>query len=299
MRVLLTGATSFLGGHLLSALEGAGHEVVGTRHSRADPSGSLVQVDIGDPETFDRLPTAIDAVLHVAGVSTAADVTLEAMLRCNVDGARNVLRYAQRANASRLVYASTMSVHGQILEAEVTESAPSRDPGVYGASKLLGERIFAEAASDLPVAAIRLPGVLGRGAHRAWLPTVLEKIIAGQPISAHSGDAMFNNAAHVRDLADLIEGMLRASWSGFHAFPVGAEGAIPVREVIGRMMRAAGRDVPVTFAPAAARADRPNFTISSEYAKSTFAYRPMSIGSMVERFAKESLLETGAGRTAP
>lgn len=134
---------------------------------------ALVPLDVALPGGFDALGPA-DAIVHVAGVSAADGVSSDEILACNVDGARNVIAYGQAVGAARIVYASTLSVHGQISEPEVDERTPVRDPDVYGASKHLAERLFAEAAGRLPCVAIRLPGVLGPGAHRAWLPTMAE-----------------------------------------------------------------------------------------------------------------------------
>jgi nucleoside-diphosphate-sugar epimerase len=290
MRILLTGANSFIGRHLSRHLRADGFEVVATHRTEArggcdeQPGWRTAALDVGVAGDFLRLPEAIDAIVHVAGVSAAAGVTPAEMLKCNVDGARNVLDYARRAGARRIVYASTLSVHGDVETDEVTERTPVRDPGLYGASKLVAERLFAEAANEVPAAAIRLPGVLGRGAHRAWIPTLLDSIRAGRPIAAFNPEAPFNNAAHVGDLSALVAGMLRGQWLGFHAFPIGAAGRLKIRDVIGLLLSASGRDVPVRFQ----RDRRRSFTISSRYAREAFGYEPREIGAMIEDYVRES-----------
>jgi hypothetical protein len=65
--------------------------------------------------------------------------------------------------------------------------------------------------------------------------------------------------------------------------PIGAAGHVTVREVVTRLMTAAGIAVPVTVNPAS----RPSFTISSDYAIRTFGYRPMEIGQMLDRYVAE------------
>jgi nucleoside-diphosphate-sugar epimerase len=291
MRILLTGANSFLGRHLLAHLSAEGFEIVATHRANAPdlheipPSCRRLQLDIGAAADFSRLPKTIDAIVHIAGVSHASGVALEDMVRCNVDGAVNLLNYAREAEAKRLIYTSTLSIHGDIDGGEVTEATPVRNPGTYGATKFLAERLFAENAGALPAAAIRLPGMLGKGAHRAWIPSLLDAILAGREIAAFSPDASFNNAAHVRDLAALVANMLRGSWTGFHAFPVGASGILNIREVITRMLAASGRQMPIQFLSN----PRPGFTISSKYARDVFAYRPQEIGAMIDNYVREAL----------
>jgi UDP-glucose 4-epimerase len=231
------------------------------------------------------LPHSIDAVLHVAGISQT-NGTADDILACNVAGARNLQRYALEAGAAKAIYTSTLSIHGRIVEPVVTENTVSVEPDLYGASKLLGERLFAATADRLPAVAIRLPGVLGPGAHRAWIPTTLEKIRQGREIAIYNPEGQFNNAAHVDDLGAFVAGLLRDDWSGFHAFPVGAKGAITIAGVIERL--SAGMPQPAMRIMQEARN---SFLISSEYATGMFGYRPMEIGAMLDKYVSESLAE--------
>jgi nucleoside-diphosphate-sugar epimerase len=206
------------------------------------------------------------------------------MLACNVTGSRNVLRYALSAGAAKLIYASTVSIYGRIEVDVVTEATPSIAPDVYGASKFLAERIFAEASERLPCIAVRLPGVLGVGAHRAWLPTMLERIQAGKGITIYNPENQFNNAAHVNDLGSFFARVLLHHWDGFHAFPVGAKGSTTVAGAIDRLMRAAAKPVPVKIGVAPQR----GFTISSDYAVRTFGYEATDIGAMLDQYVSEA-----------
>jgi nucleoside-diphosphate-sugar epimerase len=294
MQIVLTGANSFLGRHVTTHLAAHGHRVFGTYRSegpvvaalreKADRERlSLHALDIADASAFSALPARVDAVVHIAGISTAPGVGLDEMLACNVAGGRNVLRYALDAGASKLVYASTLSVHGRIADPEVSEHTPVSAPDVYGASKYLAERIFAERAAELPVGAVRLPGILGDGAHRAWIPTLVEKIAADRDVTIFNPDSSFNNAAHVDDLARLVEGMLAADWSGFHAFPVGASGMTTVRGAVEALFAAAGKPARIDVGPPRSS----GFTISSDYAGRVFGYRAQDIGDMLSRYARE------------
>ena len=295
MHVLLTGASSFLGRHLAEYFAHAGVEVTATYRGsdaaidelRARTRGrglQVIKLDLADERAGSFLPARIDAVVHVAGVSMATGVSVDDMLACNVTGTRNVLRYALSAGASRLIYMSSLSVHGKIDVTVVDENTSVVDPDIYGMSKYLGERLIATAADRLPSVAVRLPGVLGRGAHRAWLPTLLQCIREGREITIFNPDASFNNAAHVDDLAAFCVNLLDRCWQGFHAMPVGAAGATTVRAAVEQLMAAAGSKVTLAVRPA----PQPSFTISSDYAIRSFGYRPMEIGAMLDRYVADS-----------
>jgi len=250
----------------------------------AVPDANLVRLNLARESDFLALPRKIDHIVHVAGVSAGPGIGVDDMLACNVTGARNLLNYARNAGASRLVLASTLSVHGDVEEPVVDEITPVRAPDVYGASKYLAERLFAAEAHWLPGAAIRLPGVLGEGAHRAWIPTLLDRMRKNQDITVYNPDAMFNNAAHVSDICRLILNLLRHQWSGFHAFPVGADGQMTIAELARILLSSTGSRSRLSEG----RALKAPFTISSRYAVEKFGYAPMNIEAMLSRYVSET-----------
>jgi nucleoside-diphosphate-sugar epimerase len=252
-----------------------------TERLRAEcPGIDLRRLDLADRDGFARLPPRVDAIAHIAGVSAAPGTAVDAMLACNVTGARNVLRYAHDASAARLVYASTLSVHGRIEAAVVDETTPIRDPDVYGASKHLAERMFAGHAEQFAGASVRLPGVLGPGAHRAWLPTLLQSMGEHRDTTIYNAHNRFNNAAHVDDLGALFLAVLTSDEPGFPAFPVGASSELTVQEIVTRVQALTGSRSRIT----ALELERPAFTISSRFAIERFGYRPRSIEAMIEDY---------------
>ena len=291
MHVLVTGGSSFLGRHIGMHLLRAGYQVTATYrndHPCLAPlqaaQATLVRLDLADSQSYGALPSSIDAVVHIAGVSIGPGISFDDMFACNVTGSRNILGYALSAAATKVIYASTMSIYGRIDVDVVTETTPTIAPDVYGASKFLAERIFAEASERLPCVAVRLPGVLGIGAHRAWLPTMLERIQAGQGITIYNPENRFNNAVHVDDLGPFFVRVLPQRWDGFHAFPVAAGGSMTVAGAIDRLMRAVAKPVPVIVGAAPQR----GFTISSDYAVRTFGYEPTDIGAMLDQYVSEA-----------
>ena len=298
MHILVTGVSSFIGGHLSRHFLQTGHAVTATYRTRnvateklaADFSASslrLTPLDLADSASYSVLPPAVDVIVHVAGVSPADGVPVDEMLACNVEGARNLIRYALGVGVRRLIFTSTLSVHGIMSGPVVDENTPICQPDVYGASKYLAERMLAGIAERLPSVAVRLPGVLGVGAHRAWLPVLLDKMSSNQNITIFNPDAEFNNAAHVDDLGAFFVQLMQREWKGFLAFPVGAGGVTSVREAVARIKTAAGSSSKITVDSLV----KPGFVISSERAI-TLGYRPMNINTMLDQFVSESRSET-------
>jgi nucleoside-diphosphate-sugar epimerase len=75
--------------------------------------------------------------------SIGSGISVDGGFACNVTGSRNILRYALSAGAAKLIYASTMSTDRRRRS---NGNDANYCPDVYGASKFLAERIFAEAS---------------------------------------------------------------------------------------------------------------------------------------------------------
>jgi UDP-glucose 4-epimerase len=205
------------------------------------------------------------------------------MVRDNVAGTQALIEAAERWRAKAFVFFSSLSLYGDVAAGVVDESTPIVNPDAYGATKHLGELMLAARAERLPGLAIRLPGVLGPGAHRNWLSGVAIRLRAREAVRAFHLDAPFNNAAHVADLAALVSRVLEQPWAGFDAIVVGARGHITVREAITRLANGLGVEARILQA----EATKPSFTLSSERAIGRWGYDPMEIGAMIDRYAED------------
>lgn len=170
MRVLVTGATGFIGSHTTAALAGAGHDVVVLVRNPArlapalDPHGVNPEVVIGDMTDADAVTRAVsgcDAVIHAAaqigvgGGSAASDTNLE--------GVRTVIGAAIDADVQRIVYTSSVTVHLPTDAPAVTVDCPLAEPmSPYGASKLAAERLVRSWQADgHPITTVVSGGIYG------------------------------------------------------------------------------------------------------------------------------------------
>jgi UDP-glucose 4-epimerase len=288
MRILVTGASGFSGSVLARELARRGNEVVALHRRETRFLAHLVNEPRvhrhrGDLLDAVRLPGPFDAVVHVAATSPAPGTDVARMVRDNVTGTQALIEAAERWAAKAFVFFSSLSVYGEVKAGVVDERTAIVNPDAYGASKHLGELLLAERAERLPGLAIRLPGVLGPGAHRNWLSGVASKLRTEETVRAFHLDAPFNNAVHVADLASLVARALERPWTGFDTIVVGARGQITVREAITRLAKGLGVEARIEEIPAA----KPAFTLSSERAIHRWGYDPMQIGAMIDRFAED------------
>jgi len=150
MRVLITGATGFVGTHLIRHLRQAEPvaEIVGTVHGHAPPADGgegpparYVECDItagggADVRALIRA-TRPDHLYHLAGAATGAGQDREAIFRANVEGTRLVMAAAaEEAPLARLLFVSTGYVYGDCDPLRLaTEEDALRPSGLYAESK--------------------------------------------------------------------------------------------------------------------------------------------------------------------
>jgi nucleoside-diphosphate-sugar epimerase len=207
MRVMVTGATGFTGGHLARALKRRGNEVVAlVRDERkAAPLAAegieLVRGDIVEPERVQRAVEGCAVVYHIAALYREAKHGDELYRRVNVDGTRNVLEAAERAGVARVVHCSTVGVHGDVA-VPADEDAPFAPGDVYQETKLEGE-LVAKQYADRGLAAIFRPvGIHGPGDLRFL--KLFRTVARGQFRMIGSGSVLY----HMTYIDDLVDGIV-------------------------------------------------------------------------------------------
>ena len=175
MKALITGATGFVGSHVLRQWLAAGHGARVLYRSRAklDALAGLsfdaAQGDLDDVDKLERACAGCDVVFHVAAKADYwKDSDREMLWRVNVDGTRNLLEAARRAGVSRVIFTSSASAIGIRPGREIAdESQPfNHQPQrfYYAYTKRQAEQVVAEFAADgLDVVTLNPTVIVGPG----------------------------------------------------------------------------------------------------------------------------------------
>ena len=181
MRALVTGATGFVGPHLIEHLSQEGDEVTAT-----DRTSGL---DIADADAVTALFRASrpEVVYHLAGDSDVGGSWNHplATFRANAEGTLNVLTAAREAGVERVVAIGSADVYGKVTEAELplTEESELRPTSPYAASKVAADYLAVQAflGYGLGVIRVRAFNHLGPGqSDRFVAPAIACRIAANE-----------------------------------------------------------------------------------------------------------------------
>lgn len=213
MKVLVTGATGFLGSHLIPTLLERGHEVRGLVTPdavSAELRRSGVAVYAGDVRRPDGLAAplhGVDAVIHLAAaIGTRRPMADYAAV--NVGGTENICRAALRAGVGKVVHLSTTSVYAQGLGRPVAEDTPLDPlPDPYAVTKAAGDLLVQRLAREdgLPACVLRTTTFFGPGDHLNF-GRIAARLLAGRAIIVGAG----RNRVPFTYVGDIVRGIVSA-----------------------------------------------------------------------------------------
>jgi len=329
MRVLITGATGYLGSRVAVRLIAAGHQVIGLARpgrERALPPGcGAVTGDVRDPASLRRALRGCDALVHLAAIVKVWTRDPREFDRVNVEGLAATLRAAEESSVRRMVYTSSIVVLGPTDGAVRDETFERSDFAFhteYERSKWVAEKVARDrAAAGLPIVFV-YPGVVygpGTGTEGNLLDGTLRSYLKGGLRTRLGRGDLRICYAHVDDVAEghrlalehgvpgrgYVLGGDNASMQELFAHLEAITGIEPPRraipywiaESVGRCLQARARltGIPPAITAGVVATFRHEWAYSSARARSELGYRPMSLRDGLTRTIEALRVELGRG----
>ena len=246
-RILVTGATGFIGAHVIRRLLASGKEVASVSLHGGEVAGVQVEaLDLCDRNAaLARLnKSRFDAVVHLAAALPAgSDVTAMQSSFDRTVASMTTVTALCRAKGCPLVYASGSSVYGSMEpDAPATEESLPAPETLYFAAKYVGDVLCLQLGHEagVPAAALRISAPYGPGNRRATVVEIfLRAALASEEIVVQGTGSRTQDRTYVDDAAAAIERALAARASG--VFNIGTGRPVSIRALAEAVLEAVPR----------------------------------------------------------
>jgi dihydroflavonol-4-reductase len=174
-KILLTGATGFLGQHIQRELIAAGHQVKALSRSRqadallASQGAEPVRAELTDADSLMRAATGVDAIFHTAADTNTWRVNNASQTRTNVGGIQNLIAAAKANKVGQILHTSSVSAYSHLAHGVLREDVPQRGGESwinYERTKFLAEKAVRESGLDFII--FQPSHILGPGDKQNW-----------------------------------------------------------------------------------------------------------------------------------
>ena len=215
MKVLITGATGLLGGHLIKELQQRGEDIralvlpVENADKLEKQGVEVMRGDITDASTLEPAVQNVELIFHLAGMMGVWRPISDYRL-VNVTGSENLYKAAQKAGVRRYVHTSSHTVYGLGYGRFLTENDALRpDPDPYSITKAEGDRLMRRLMLNSEVETVILrPGTFFGPGDRLHFGRMAQKMKDGKGVIIGRG----NNALPFCYVTDVVQGFLLAAY---------------------------------------------------------------------------------------
>jgi UDP-glucose 4-epimerase len=285
VRVLVTGASGFIGAAVVAALTGRGHHVVAVARRApavADQGISWVEADLRTHSAWTALLDGITTIYHFAWSSLPADSNQDPVADAydNIVGTLRLLEAARARSGIRFVFSSSGgTVYGRLQADRAAETHPTRPICAYGVSKLTVENYLMLYSSmwGLDAVTLRISNAYGpgqdTGRNFGAVTTFTRCALTGEPITIYGDGSVVRDYLYISDLVDAV---VRAGQmhGGAAVLNIGSGVGHSLNEVVQTISRALGRPVRIRYLPARSF-DVPLSVLDINCAQQALSWSPM------------------------
>lgn len=224
MNILITGVAGFIGSHIARRFLNEGFNVIGIddlsngKRKNIPREVNFFNIDLIDSSSLSKIPSNCDLILHLAGQSSGEISFHNPIedLRKNTISTLNLIKYGIKNKTKRFVYASSMSVYGDVncSTKGVSEQYSLEPISCYGIGKLASEKYLNVYKDQLPFVSLRMFNVYGPGQDMENMKQGMVSIYLSQAIK-YGSISVKGSLSRFRDfifIDDVVEAWYRASF---------------------------------------------------------------------------------------
>jgi UDP-glucose 4-epimerase len=292
MRILITGATGFIGRHLVERLAPA-HEIYAlVRQLPAEPHRAVhyCQQDLATPLNYATLPTQVDAIIHQAALidTDTTDDTLPFLV--NVVATWRLLTYAATTGVRTFLHASTGGIYG-CSRHPFQESDPPNPLDLYSLTKAQAELAVQSAPGDFQRIVLRYFYPYGIGTPNP-IPSYVRRAIRGEPIQVVEGGGPRFNPVQIDDaVAATIQAL---ALTGNQTINIAGSEVTTFGEIAELAARLVGREPQLQSIPLAATIPyyRADLVASIERMETLLKFRPqIALADGIRQLVDQMLID--------
>jgi len=230
MKVLVTGATGFIGKYLVRRLSSQ-HEIFilarNTTQAFSEPTSSIITMDLAGPIDSKALPERVDTIIHLAQATVPLPQSANEMFAVNTHSTQQLLDYARKSGVRRFVLASTGDVYGR--EGRAREIDPASPLSFYGVTKRAAEMFVGSYSDYFETCILRLFHPYGPGQSNRLIPKIADRLRLREPVLLHDSDRPHLTPIYIDDLILAIERVVESSYIGI--LNIAGERGVSIREL--------------------------------------------------------------------
>lgn len=232
--ILVTGASGFLGAHLISILENNySHIITVLRNSDAFNETTAIKADLSCQGWTDNLPVQADIVIHLAQSVQYNNFPKGSkdMIAVNIDACAELMEWARKSAVKHVMIASTGSIYSGSTGL-LTEESPLDISSMYIATKNAAEGIARQYQNYFRVSILRFFTLYGSGQKKGVIHTIIDRIMNHEKVILAGNIGMSTTPLYVDDAVRMIVKLCEIEDAGCSVYNFGGNETIDLRYVV-------------------------------------------------------------------
>jgi UDP-glucose 4-epimerase len=272
MRALITGGAGFIGSHLADVLLAQSHTVVAVdnlatgradnvAHLASQPGFQFVYESVTNETVMDRLVSECDVIFHLAAAVGVELIVKDPVwtIETNLAGTELALKLARRYR-KKILIASTSEVYGKSNDLPFREDADrvmgptSKSRWSYAESKAIDEflALAYHKQFGVPIVICRFFNTVGprqTGSYGMVIPRLVQKALAGEPLTVYGDGAQTRCFCNVRDTVRAVVALAETPQAVGDIFNIGSQEEVSIRALAERVKARTQSASPITLVP--------------------------------------------------